>query len=111
MENMVDIVQQELNLVEQNILTDIFGGYTPEHFVYRYGLLKLNVAPKVQKLIDKFESFMKPLMDEHGYIDNASVQSFLNEEIIKLPEGKHRLIELYQQYQPYFLTIISTLKG
>lgn len=107
----IDIVQQELNLVEQAVLTDIFGGYTPEYMVYRYGIIKLNLAPKVQSLIDKFEQFIKPLMDEKGYIDNALVQNFLNDNIIKLPEGRHRLIELYQQYQPYFLTLISTLKA
>lgn len=108
--NKVDIIQQELNLVEQAVLTDIFGGYAPENFVYRYGILKFNIAPKVQKFINKFEELIKPVMDDKGYIDTSIVQGFLNDEFIKLPVGKYRLIELYSQYQPYFINLLSIVK-
>ena len=42
----VDIKQQELDFVEQQVLTDIFGGYTPDKFVYRFGFMKIDLEPR-----------------------------------------------------------------
>ena len=77
---MVDIKQQELDFVEQQVLTDIFGGYTPDKFVYRFGFMKIDLEPKVQKLITDFETFIKPYMEEDGSVDVSKIKKFVNEQ-------------------------------
>lgn len=108
---MVDIKQQELDFVEQQILTDIFGGYNPENLVLRYGFFKMDLTPKVQKAIGDFEKIVKPIMDENGYVDSREVKKYINEKIIHLPDGKYRLIEIYRRCQPFVNTALSYVKG
>lgn len=106
----VDIKQQELDIVEQQVLTDIFGGYTSDHLIYRFGFLKIDLSPKVQRLIKDFEGFVKPLMTEDGYIDSSEVKKYVNEQVINIPDGKYRLIEVYRKYQPFLLTVLKYIK-
>ena len=107
----VDIKQQELDFVEQQILTDIFGGYTPDKFVYRFGFMKIDLEPKVQKLITDFETFIKPYMEEDGSVDVSKIKKYVNEQYISLPDGKYRLIDIYRKGQPLLTSIIKYLKG
>lgn len=106
----VDIRQQELDFVEQQILTDIFGGYTPDKFVYRYGFFKVDLSPKIQKIIHDTETFIKPMMDENGLIDSTHVKKYLNENIIKLPDGHYRLIEVYRKAQPFLSSLMNYIR-
>lgn len=108
---MADIKQQELDFVEQQILTDIFGGFTPDRFVYRYGFFKLDLSAKVQKAINDFESFAKPLMDDNGLIDSSNIKKYLNENIINIPNGKYRLIDIYRKAQPFLLSTLKYFGG
>lgn len=108
---MVDIKQQELDFVEQQVLTDIFGGYTPDKFVYRFGFMKIDLEPKVQKLITDFEGFIKPYMEEDGSVDVSKIKKFVNEQYINLPDGKYRLIDIYRKGQPFLTGIIKYLRG
>lgn len=107
----VDIKQQELDFVEQQILTDIFGGFTPDKFVYRFGFMKIDLEPKVQKLIHDFEGFVKPIMEDDGTIDASKVKKYINEQYISLPDGKYRLIDIYRKGQPFLTSIVKYLKG
>lgn len=107
----VDIKQQELDFVEQQILTDIFGGYTSDKFVYRYGFFKLDLSAKVQKAINDLENFIKPMMDESGLIDSTQLKQYFNDNLITIPDGKYRLIDLYRKIQPFLSTAISYLGG
>lgn len=107
----VDIKQQELDFVEQQVLTDIFGGYTPDRFVYRFGLFKIDLTSKVQKAIGDFESLVKPMMDDEGYLDTSHIRSYVNENLINIPEGRYRLIDIYRKGQPLLTTVIKYLKG
>lgn len=107
----VDIKQQELDFVEQQILTDIFGGYTPDKFVYRFGFMKIDLEPKVQKLIQDFESFIKPYMEEDGSLDVSKIKKYVNEQYIVLPDGQYRLIDIYRKCQPLLTGIVKYLKG
>jgi hypothetical protein len=108
---MVDIKQQELDFVEQQILTDIFGGYTADKFVYRFGFLKIDLEPKVQKLITDFEDFIKPYMEEDGSVDVSKIKKYVNEQYINMPDGRYRLIDIYRKGQPFLTTIMKYLKG
>lgn len=101
----VDMKQHELDMVEKQILTDLFGGYEAQNLVYKFGFFKLDLKPKVQKIIHDFESLAKPMMDDEGKIDSANVKKYLNEDMIKLPDGKYRLIEVYQKCQPFLMAI------
>lgn len=107
----VDIKQQELDFVEQQVLTDIFGGFTPDKFVYRFGFMKIDLEPKVQKLIHDFEDFVKPLMEDDGTVDVTKIKRYINEQYISLPDGQYRLIDIYRKGQPLLTTIIKYLKG
>lgn len=107
----VDIKQQELDFVEQQVLTDIFGGYTQDKFVYRFGLFKIDLTPRVQKAIEDFENLIKPMMDDEGFLDTSHIKSFINEAYINIPDGKYRLIDIYRRGQPLLTSIIKYLKG
>jgi hypothetical protein len=107
----VDIKQQELDFVEQQVLTDIFGGYTQDKFVYRFGLFKIDLTPRVQKAIGDFENLVKPMMDDEGFLDTSHIKSFINEAYINIPDGKYRLIDIYRRGQPLLTSIIKYLKG
>lgn len=106
----VDIKQQELDFVEQQLLTDVFGGYTSDKFVFRYGFFKLDLSSKVQKAINDFENFIKPYMDENGMVNSTELKKLFNEQYINLPDGKYRLIDIYRKGQP-FLTSIKSYFG
>ena len=107
----VDIRQQELDFAEQQILNDIFGGYTSDEFVYRYGFFKIDLAPRVQKIVNDFENFVRPMMDEDGYIDSSAIKKYINEQAINIPDGKYRLVELYRKYQPYLITLLNYIRS
>ena len=96
----VDIKQQELDLAEQQMLTDIFGGYTPDKFVLRIGFFKYDLSPKVQKVLNDFESIAKPMMNEQGQIDLSQLRKYVAIDYINIPEGLYRPIELYRKIQP-----------
>lgn len=96
----VDIKQLELDLVEQQILTDIFGGYTPDKFILRAGIFKYDLSPKVQKVLNDFESIVKPLMNEQGQISLSDLRKYVATDFINLPDGLYRPIELYRKIQP-----------
>lgn len=96
----VDIKQLELDLAEQQMLTDIFGGYTPDKFVIRFGLLKFDLSPKVQKVLNDIESVVKPVMNEQGQVDLSELRKRVAVDFINIPDGKYRPIELYSKIQP-----------
>lgn len=96
----VDIKQQELDLAEQQMLTDIFGGYTPDKFVLRIGFFKYDLSPKVQKILNDFENIAKPMMNEQGQIDLSQLRKYVAIDYINIPDGLYRPIELYRKIQP-----------
>lgn len=108
---MADIRQQELDFAEQQVLTDIFGGYTADKFVFKMGFLKFDFHPKVQKAISDFENLVKPMMDDDGFVDIDNLKKFINEDYINLPSGKYRLIDIYRQCQPFVNAIVRYVKG
>ncbi|MBQ0114181.1 MAG: hypothetical protein KBT03_13710 [Bacteroidales bacterium] len=108
---MVDVKQQELDFFEQQVLTDIFGGYNQESFVFRYGFFKFDLAPKVQKAINDMEKLIYPLMDDEGYINSSDIKKYVNDIIINVPDGRYRLIDLYRKCQPFLISAINYVKG
>lgn len=101
----VDIKQQELDMVEKQILTDLFGGYEAHNLVYKFGFFKIDLSQKVQKFIKDFEGMIKPLMDDEGYVDSSIVKRYINEDILFLPNGRYRLIDLYRKCQPFLMSV------
>lgn len=96
----VDIKQQELDLAEQQMLTDIFGGYTPDKFVLHIGFFKYDLSPKVQKVLNDFENIVKPMMNEQGQINLSELRKYVAIDFINIPDGSYRPIELYRKIQP-----------
>lgn len=104
-----DLQQTELDLVEKKILTEIFGGYEPQNLVFRHKLFKLDVSADVQRYIDKFEAFIKPFMDEQGYVDGAEIKKHLADEVAKfIPAEKFRLIDIYDVAAQF---VVKFIKG
>lgn len=101
----VDIKQQELDMFEKQILTDLFGGYEAHHLVYKFGLFKLDLKPKVQKMIHDFESLIKPIMNEEGLVDTAKLKRYINEDIVNIPDGNYRLMDIYRKCQPFLIAV------
>lgn len=107
----VDIKQQELDLAEQQMLTDIFGGYAPDKFVLRIGFFKYDLSPKVQKVLNDFESIAKPIMNEQGQIDLSQLRKYVATDYINIPDGFYRPIELYRKFQPLVLGLKDYILG
>lgn len=102
-----DLKQHELDLVEQKILTDIFGGYSPEYFKINIaGIFTKDLSEYVQKYIFLFEETIKPFMDEQGMIDGQKLKSIIKPEIAKyIPEMKFRPKDIYDILQPLIIKI------
>ena len=96
----VDIKQLELDLAEQQLLTDLFGGYTPDKFVLKIGIFKYDFSDKVQKALNDVENTIKPIMNEQGQINLTELRKNVAIEYINLPDGLYRPIELYRKIQP-----------
>ena len=96
----VDIKQLELDLAEQQMLTDIFGGYTPDNFVMKIGIFKYDLSPKIQKVLNDFEKIVKPMMNDEGKIDLSELKQYITSDYINIPDGLYRPIELYRKIQP-----------
>lgn len=105
-------VQATLDKFEQDVLTDIFGGYTADKFVVKYGFFRYDFADKVQKVIQDFETLVKPLMDEQGKIDPSIVNKYLPTQLaIVDPYARVSLDELYQKVRPLVLSLGKYIKG
>ena len=96
----VDIKQLELDLAEQQMLTDIFGGYTPDKFVIKIGIFKYHLSPKIQKVLNDFENTVKPMMTDEGKVDLSQLRKYITSDYINIPDGLYRPIELYRKIQP-----------
>lgn len=96
----VDIKQLELDLAEQQLLTDLFGGYTPDRFVMKIGIFKYDLSPKIQKVLNGFEGIVKPIMNDQGQIDMSELRKKFVSDYINLPDGLYRPIEIYRKIQP-----------
>lgn len=106
-----DLKQTELDIVEQKILTELFGGYSPENMVLKKGIFKINVADDVQKYINMFEDFVKPLMDDQGYINGAELKQYIDSKISwMLPNGNFRLGDVYDLIAPLAKRVIGVGK-
>lgn len=109
---MIESLQQaELDLFEQQILTDLFGGVSSDHMTVGSGIFKINISGQVQKYIDKFEHLVRPLMDEQGKIEGSEIKKYLSGNLAEMvPDGKFRLIEVYRQAAPFIRTIVGAMK-
>lgn len=96
----IDIKQQELDLAERQFLTDVFGGHEPERFVFRVGIFKYDFSDKVQKVLNDFESIVKPIMNDEGKVNLSELRKRVSIDYINIPEGEYRPIELYRKIQP-----------
>ena len=106
-----DLKQAELDVVEQKILTELFGGYSPDNMVIKKGIFKIDVSNDVQKYINMFEEFIKPLMDEQGYLNGAELKQYIDSKISwMLPNGNFRIGDIYDLIAPLAKQILGVRK-
>lgn len=99
------MIQKELDLLEQQVLTDLFGGYTADKFVMRFGIFKYDLAPKIQKIITDFEKVVKPFMNNDGYVDGIKIKQHISVPYLQIPDRLFRPIEIYRDIQPLLLNL------
>lgn len=95
--------QEELDLLETEILNDLFGGVSADKMVFKNGLFKIDLSGKVQSLIDEMESVLLPIMDDKGMISSKDIKSFLNIDPVVLsvfPDKSFRPVEVYRKISP-----------
>lgn len=106
-----DLRQNELDIFEQKVLDRIFGGHTPAHFEIGKGIFKISIADDVQKYIDRFENLVRPLMDEQGKIDGSEIKQYLKGDLACIvPEGKFRIVDVYDAVVPLINNIVGAMK-
>ena len=101
--------QQELDLLEMKVLDDIFGGHNRENLIFRAGIFKYDIYPKVQEVINRVESVLLPIMDDNGYINMTEVKKYIEIPYMSLPDGNFRPIELYNWLAPLLLRLKGIL--
>lgn len=69
---LTDIRQNELDLAEERILTNLFGSTTP--VAKTQWLLKF-LDIDINDIIQNFESIMKPIMDDNGLVNAELAKS------------------------------------
>lgn len=69
---LTDIRQNELDLAEERILTNLFGSITPD--AKTQWLLKF-LDIDINDIIQNFESIMKPIMDDNGLVNAELAKS------------------------------------
>lgn len=102
--------QEELDLLESEILNDLFGGVSADKMVIGAGLFKIDLSGRVQKMIDELESVLLPVMDDKGLISTKDIKAVLNVDpavLSALPDKNFRPVEAYRRISP----IIKILKG
>ena len=102
-------MEEQLDKVEQAILTDIFGGYSREYMNIRYGIFKFDIGDKVQKVINDFERKIKPLMDSQGNIELESLKRYL--PFINIADGVYTPMAIYESIRPVVLGVKDYLLG
>ena len=106
-----DLKQAELDIVEQKILTELFGGYSPDNMVIKKGIFKIDVSSDVQKYINMFEEFIKPLMNEQGYLNGAELKQYIDSKISwMLPNGDFRIGDVYDVIVPLAKRILGVVR-
>ncbi len=90
-----DIKQVELDLVEEKVLTAIFGSTTPN--AKAQWLLNF-MGIDLQRVVDEFEFFAKPVMNEKGLVNAKLARSLIAEKYPMLanvvPAEDFRLVEV-----------------
>lgn len=98
--------QEELDLLEEAVLQDLFGGTSVNKMVVNLGLFKIDLSPRVQKGIDALEAYLSPLLDEDGTLNGSTIKTAVN---VNLPDGKIRPVELYRKFSPLVVKIKEIL--
>lgn len=98
--------QQELDLLEEAVLQDLFGGTSADKMVINLGLFKIDLSPRVQRGIDALEAYLSPLFDEDGTLNGSTIKTAVD---VNLPDGKIRPVELYRKFSPLVVKIKEIL--
>lgn len=77
---LTDIRQNELDLAEERVLTNLFGSTTPD--AKTQWLLKF-LDIDINDIIQNFESIMKPIMDDNGLVNAEYMDWCLAEEAVE----------------------------
>lgn len=102
--------QEELDLLETELLTDLFGGISADKMIFKTGIFKVDISAHIQKLIDRLEEILIPIMDDKGLIDSKNLKSVLNLDpaiLSAIPNKKFRPIEVYRKLSPFLKGILK----
>lgn len=94
---MTDRKQMELDAFEKTALELVFGKDYESNPKFMW--VSKFFPDVIQKRIDSFEQFVKPLMDEDGKIDGQMLKTFSN--------GKFGALESVIPNKPFYLSDIS----
>jgi hypothetical protein len=101
--------QAEMDVFEEAILADIFGGTTKERMVFKAGIFKIDVSARVQKAINRMEEAFIPFLTEDGFFNMENLKKYIDLKCCEFPSEQYRPIELYRKIQPFAKTIIKEI--
>ena len=94
---LTDIKQNELDIAEERLLNYVFGSTTPDSKTQ--WLLKF-LDIDINKYIQDFENFMKPLMDDQGLVNAELTRSLVSSKHPMLanmvPNNNFRLVDVVE---------------
>ena len=107
---MNNLVQMELDMVEEHLLTCLFKdannpqfNNTAKSFFVMSGkdpIAMLNTC------ISQFETAMRPFLKPNGYVDGAKLSQLIEAKFNKqVPIGDFRLIDVTRTLEPWLLTL------
>lgn len=107
---MHNLVQMELDMVEEHLLTCLFKdannpqfNSTAKSFFVMSG--KDPIA-MINDSITQFETAVKPFLKENGYVDGSKISQLIEVKFNKqVPIGDFRLIDVTRALEPWLLTL------
>ena len=110
-----NLIQTELDMAEEYILKCLFGDINnPQVNAAIKSFLTLqgkSVAGTINEYIDKFETIIKPMLKENGYIDGAKFSELLKIKFKQeIPIQDFRIIELARALESWLLDISKLIR-
>ena len=110
-----NLIQTELDMAEEHILTCLFGDiHSPKVNTFVETFLAMrgkSLVGTINEYLVKFETLIKPILKENGYVDGAKFSNLMKVKFNKdITIQDFRLIELTRALEPMLMNIKSLIQ-
>lgn len=112
---MENLIQAELDIVEEHILTCLFGDATNPQIngaiKSYFTIIGQNPIHIINDNLKKFETIVKPYMNPNGKVSGEKISALLEARFNKqIPIGDFRMVEVTRMIEPWLKTLGTFLQ-